>query len=81
MRLVVLARSLLGELHADDVPSGGRCVGDDLLLGRDAEEVLDVVELAVPDEEREAAEPRATRRWSSWPLLLSGSTGSCGVRG
>jgi hypothetical protein len=38
-RLVGLARALLGELDPDDVGPGGGRVGDQPLLGRDAEEV------------------------------------------
>jgi hypothetical protein len=58
-RLVVLARALLGELDPDDVGPGGGRVGDQPLLGRDAEEVVDVVELAVLDEQGVAPEAGA----------------------
>jgi hypothetical protein len=39
-----------------NVGPGDRRVGDQSLLGRDAEEVVDVGELAVLDEQREAPE-------------------------
>jgi hypothetical protein len=57
--LVVVPDALLGELDPDDVLPRGRRVADDLLLGRDAQEVDDIVELAALHEERVPAEPRA----------------------
>jgi len=44
---VVVAHPLLGEVDPDDVGSRGRRVRDEPLLRRDAEEVVDVRELAV----------------------------------
>jgi len=52
----VLAHALLGELDPDDVGPRRRRVGDQPLLGRDAEEVVDVDELSVLDEQRVAPE-------------------------
>ena len=57
--LAVLALALLDELDAEHVRAGLQRFGHELLLGRDAEEVVDVVQLAVLDEQRVAAEARA----------------------
>ena len=54
----MLAHALLGELDAHDVGPGGRRVGDQPLLGRDAEEVVGVVQPAVLDEQRRSPPKR-----------------------
>jgi hypothetical protein len=53
VRLMALAEALLAELDAEDVAAGWQLhVGDELLLGRDADEVVGIPELAVLDEQR-----------------------------
>ena len=59
VRLAVLAARLLRELHAEHVAAGLEPVGYEVLLGRDAEEVVDVVQPLVLQEQRVAAEARA----------------------
>src|ERR1700759_303197 len=56
---VALVDGLLVELHTGHGLAGLQAVGDELLLGRDADEVVDVVELAVLDEQGVTAEPRS----------------------
>ena len=60
-RLAVLACALSDELHAERQLTRLQFRRDERLLGFDAEEVVDVVELAVFDEQRVAAEARAVR--------------------
>ncbi len=57
--LAVLTHPLLGELDADDVLSRGWGGRRDPVLGWDAEEVVDVGDLAVLDQQGMAAEPGA----------------------
>ena len=54
--LVVLPGLLSRELHAERVLAGLQLRTDELLLRRDAEEVVDVVQLLVLDEQRVPAE-------------------------
>jgi hypothetical protein len=63
---MVLARVLLGELDPDDVGPRGRGVGDQSLLGRDAEEVVDVDELPVLDEQRVAPKREPWAKITPW---------------
>src|SRR5262249_4784660 len=59
-RLAVLARLLPDELDSDGVLAGFQLAfRDEVLLGPDAEEVVDVVELAVFDKQDVPAEARA----------------------
>jgi hypothetical protein len=57
--LLVLARTLPGELHPKCVLAGRELGGDERLLRRNAEEVVDVVQLFVLEEQRVPAEARA----------------------
>jgi len=50
---------ILDELDADHVLAGAGCITDQALLGRDAEEVVDIDELTVLDVQRMFAEARA----------------------
>ena len=59
VRLVVVADRLLDELHAEHALADGDTFADELLLGRHADEAVDVVQLAVLHEQGVTAEPRA----------------------
>src|SRR5262245_54157304 len=60
-RLVVLAGRFPGELHAQHVLAWLEFARGELLLGLDAEAVVEVVQLLVLEEQRVAAETRAVR--------------------
>src|SRR5262245_13651495 len=68
-RLVRLADGLLLEFDADDVLARAGCRAGQLLLGRNAEEVVDEMEPAVLDEHRVPAEARALRHDDAFRVL------------
>jgi len=64
---VAFPEPLLDELDAEDAVAHLQfAVGDELLLGRDADEVVDVPELAVLDEQGMAAEAGPWARITPW---------------
>ena len=65
----MFARPLTDELHTKRVLALREFARDELLLGLDAEEVVNVVKLAVLDEQGVPAEARAMRENDAGPSI------------